>query len=764
MTAFLAQTLLMASLLAPQQTQAGLVRTTADERGRAEGVILGRVVSERSGQPLEAAVVRVIGVSGAITATDSAGTYRISGVPAGSRMVQARGVDHLPLQVEVIVVPEGVTNLELALELAPVPLPAINVIQRRLTEPDSVPEDATRIGPTRESVLASAVETLGSSPGVAELGLAEAIRSAHGPEPPDPSDILYVRGATADLKAVYLDGAPVYAPVHLGGLSEAFHPGLLASGQLHTGGASARYDGGLSYVLDLRSRPGRGGGVRTEGALDLTVARALAEGSLSSHSNFLAGGRFVHGAGSRLWTGRNPRSTYREMFGRIDGAVGVSGQVGGMLFWNEETVDLSEELPDAGAIHWGNVAGSLRFQGDIPEGEALITLAFGSFGTRLPVDGSEFLVIEGRSERQRAAVDLSHWKGTFRLDYGLSAERVRLEHTALSVADTVYVEARLQGDILAGYAAGEYALAPGLRIRGGLRANAFLGENGGTVATRLSPRGEVSWNVSDRAVLSLGVGRYHQFVQEDSAYVTPDELALLQPPDSSGEFRIARDLGVAGATHIVVDLEQAFEHGVRFGIQGFYKNFESVTGIDRPDVEASGIDVWVRRAGAVWESTLGYSHGWVWSVEDTSVLSTSVFAGRHLVDAALSARLGVRNRVKLRTTYATGLPYTAIPHGGGETHEVITVPPPATLASIEETPGASVSNLPRGSYLRVEGEVSRTWLGGEPADPFEVTAYLRVMNGLDRRDAMFVRVDPDGADLGDPSMPVLPIVGVRWSF
>lgn len=773
MTHLFASVLLLSAAALPQEPPvARHVDATAPSvrRTAAVGSVRGRVMSERTRQPIESAVVQVVGLPHIVAVTDSTGTYLLDEIPPGLRMVRARGVDHLPLEVEVTVVPRGTMVLEFALELSPVPLPPITVVQRRLTTRDTVPNPRGSLSPGQANLLASAVETLGSSPGVAELGLADAIRSAHGPEPPDASDILYVRGATADLKAVYLDGAPVYAPVHLGGLTEAFHPGLLASGSIFTGGASARYDGGLSYVLDLRSRPGRGGPVRTEGALDLTAGRALAEGSLSTHANFLLGGRVVHGLGSELWTGDEAPSAYREFVARMDGAAGSARQISATFFWNEERVNLADDVPGAGPVHWGNTAGSIRLYSDIPDGEAQIGASFGSFRTRLPVVGSELTVIEGQSLRRRAFADLRHDRGRFRLDYGLSFERMLLEHMALSVARQerpVLVEAQLQGDILGGYLSGQYALFPELWLRGGLRANAFMAVSGGEVTTRFSPRAELAWNASDRAILTLGVGRYHQFVQHR---LLGDENIFFEAPEEE-EFVIGSSLGVAGATHVVARLEQAFDQGVRFGLEGFYKSFETVEKLRRPQVQASGIELWLRRAGAVWESSLGYSTGWAWAVEDTA-LSSSIFAGRHLVDASVGARLGPANRIRMRATYATGVPYTAIPHGGDETQE-----PAAGLSSLrgpfgsfgeEETPPPE-PGLPRGSYLRVEGEVSRTWSGGEADSPFEVTAYLRVVNGLDRRDAMFVRVD-DPAVASDREQTrglpgsVLPILGVRWNF
>src|SRR5690625_5222800 len=100
------------------------------------------------------------------------------------------------------------------------------------------------------------VRSLEATSGLTELGLAEiskGIRPGH--EPSDPTDLLYIRGAATDLKLVLLDGAPVYAPFQMGGLLSTFGASQIERAELFLGGAPSRYDGGLSYVLDIETRP-----------------------------------------------------------------------------------------------------------------------------------------------------------------------------------------------------------------------------------------------------------------------------------------------------------------------------------------------------------------------------------------------------------------------------------------------------------------------------------------------------------------------------
>ncbi len=761
--------LLMLAVAAPQQSQVEYARAMrAAPAQPSAGMVEGRVVSDGDGDPVRAAVVEVVGMPHQFAITDSNGVYNLPEIPAGPHRVRARHLDHRPLEVGLLVVPNDTINLEFELELRPVPLPTLHVVHRKILPwMDSISAPGITNSPAPDELRASTVSSLAASPGVAELGLADAIRNAHGSEPPDPSDIMYVRGATADLKSVYLDGAPVYAPVHLGGVMEAFHTGVLSGATLHTGGSSARYDGGLSYVLDLETRSGRSGRIRSRGAVDLSSARGLAEGSVSDRVNVLVAARGVHGRATELWTGDEAPSGYREFLGRFDAAAGRTGQLGGTFFWNRETVLLTPTSAN-GPAHWGNMAGSLRLRGDIPRGEGMITASVGRFQTRLPFAGQELLVVEGYSNRQRVAADATHHTDSGDLDYGASFERLRLSHGALSIAEgppAERIESDVEADLYGGYIVLQHVPTPALRIKGGLRANLFVAEESTSGTTRFSPRLSVTWVATDRAILTLGIGRYHQYVQNGENFASPDEIALFELPENESE-RIPSALGVGGATHLVLDLEQAFDYGIRLGLQGFYKSYETVPSVDRPQVEASGVDLWLRREGATWDASFGYSHGWMWAVQDSS-LSGSVFAGRHLLDSGIALRVGSRNEASIRATYATGLPYTAIPHLGGEPSEV-THAAAFGWPGLGEDPGdATRTDLPRGSYLRLEGEVARTWIWrhGTPA-PSELTAYLRLLNGLDRRDALFVRRDPEADNLftSTSSLPLLPILGVRWSF
>ena len=174
----------------------------------------------------------------------------------------------------------------------------------------------------------------------------------------------------------------------------------------------------------------------------------------------------------------------------------------------------------------------------------------------------------------------------------------------------------------------------------------------------------------------------------------------------------------------------------------------------------------IRREGRV-TGWLGYSLGWVWTADGAP--ATEHFAGRQLLSLGFTGPLVEVGRFDLRISYGAGLPYSAIPRvelGEG----------PAVLSSGRSTSGIStiehvtinappLTATPDAPYLRVDFEISRPWSGEWNGRQMSFTPYLKVLNALDRRDALFYAVGREG-DRPAPlaALPILPVLGFSWKF
>jgi hypothetical protein len=710
------------------------------------GDLAGEVRAEATGEALVAATVQLYAGSAWHTTTaDADGRYEFHRVAPGRALLRAVRLDREPLELEVLVPEARVTHVELHLRPRTIPLAGLRV---------GAPPLLLRERTGREIPVDAPLGTAGGmelTPGIAEAGLGAPEGEPPGEEPLEPSEALFVRGSTADLKLILLDGAPVYTPFHLTGLMPPFSPELLEAAELHVGGARARYDGGLSYILEVTTRRDSTAAPRaTTAALDVVSSRFAQRGEVSSSVRYLAGGRALHRIGVRALTGDELPYEYAEGLARLDFAVGSAGTLSVTGFANGEGVRFAPGEGSAGGAEWGNSALASRYRGSIGGVAAEVTAAVSSYRATLNDARREPLL--GGAERARVLADLSSEWGGWRLFYGAGWDRTVLR-TPRGIAELASPDApplRVSGDAGAGYleAAGEPL--GGLRVRGGVRAAVFFR----SPEPRLSPRLSASWRVAEGAVLDLGAGRYHQYVRVAQPGGEVDAAAADDPA--------ANLLAVGGASHFTAGLRQDLAP-VRLGVQGFLKRFDAVAAAtgDGSDAYASGVDIWARREADRLSGYFAYSLTWLWS-DRTPGAAPARFAGRQVVSAGATGSLPRWGDLELRFAWGSGLPLSAVPAEASGAAEVWDLPDAGMVAGDAPTLAGSAAE----SYLRLDVKLSRTFTPRWGERRHEIVPYLRVLNALDRRDALFYRYA--GAD--EPrldavgALPLLPVVGVGWSF
>jgi len=728
-------------------------------------VVRGEVRDQGNGAPLPGALVEIHPEAGQprTALADSEGGYRLVGIPPGRGLLRARHLGHTIVEIEVVVADGQEMVLDIALPLHPVPLAPVTVAAERGTA--GVPGDSSSAGTTQLGIAGT--RALETTPGLAELGIADAVRGVPGTDPGAPGGILYVRGAPADLKLVYLDGAPVYAPFPLGGLMEPFAPGLLSRADIYLGGAPARYDGGLSYVMDLRTRAAPGSGIHLDAAADLLTVRASAEAGIGDRVGAIAATRGVHSGASSGSFGLALPYDYRESFVRGDVRLGSSATLSVTGFDNRESVYLGEGTSADSVIQWGNRTGSARFTGVFGRTGVEVTAARGDYAASLPFAGTRPVVADAGARRERLSADLVH-RGTVRLRYGMSLDRQFYRATATRVGENPEetggeaTDIEGWGSVLGAYIEATGPVGPRVRVRGGARADRF--STSGDIA--IAPRVAATWYVNDRVELSMAAGRYHQFLRP------PDEV-LLAGSDVTPRGSIP--LSVARATHFTVALDQDLGGNTHLGIEGFYKDFSDVPGDLGVEANASGVDFWVRRSGTSLTGWIGYSLAWVWSDTATVEAGRASFRGRHVLSSGLELAIRERTHFVVGFTYGAGLPYSEIPLAMGNNSDLASV---GEVDSQFQKMGLAVNTASRGGtetapllyspdepFLRLDVSVSSVWSPDLAGRKTRIEPYLKLLNGLARRDALFYFVSGNGdGPRAIGALPILPIAGVNVRF
>ena len=712
--------------------------------------------------------------------SDTRGHYRLP-APPGSSLLQPAvlTVSHLAAvetRIELILPASGSLLLDLELESRILPLPGFRVDLPRERPRTPLVQSAT--GPDERVALA--LLGLQGSPGMVEAGLGTLLARRPDAAEPERDRLLLTRGSTVDARTVYLDGAPLFTPFHVAGLLPAFDADLLGRADLHLGGAPARFDSGLTHLLDLTTRTPRPG-FRGSVAADGVTARGWVEAA-GPRGGVLAAARGIHGTQSRLVDERPFPYGYSEFLVRSHLSPAPRHQLRFTAYGNAEHVGLdldphaplpgtpaSMETPRAPGrpeARWANGSVSLAWNRVGPGLEWEAVGAASRYRSGVPVDATDGSLGEweasGRTHRIRGALELrrpgaqGEWRG------GISAEEWTLDHQLRSVggrADPPLQAAPLRSIRWGGFGEWEGALAEGLRFRGGIRGDRYA-EIPGSV---LAPRAAMRLRLTHQAALEVGGGRQYQVGPSPGLELAGESLA-------TGEFHWSPRLELVWAEHLVMSLEQTLDPDVDVMISGFVRRYGGEAESGFQGLRASGTDLRVGRTGERFRGWMGYALTWFWA--DETAVDSGGFQGRHLVSGGAEWEVRSGLRVGTKISYGSGLPLTALDVAvhresgpDGEPFPIRLDPTPIrTLAG----GGAPVPlDLPtHDDFLQVDLEVTWTLepkLGGHAT---RLRPYFRVLNALDRRDALFHYFDRWRADGPTPAAtrPILPMVGVEWHF
>jgi len=722
-------------------------------------VIFGQVTGAFQGTraPLPYALVVAVSSSGRRTAVaDDAGNYRLEGLPPGNVLIRVEHAGHDAFEVEVLVARGSQVRTDLELRAHPVALDALEVVGD-LRIPEAGQRDME--APPRPEIE---VQALDLTPGVGSPGLLDAVQAMPGNDPANATDVLYMRGSTTDLKLVLLDGAPVYTPFHVAGLMRSFEPGVLGSAALHVGGAPARYDGGLTHILDLETRRPRRDRLRGSGSIDLISASTAIEGPLGERAGFLASARALHGLGSAPLRGDRPYG-YSDLLLSMEVEPLPGHLIRGTGFLNEEAVLLDfQDAPDN--ARWSNQAVSATYEGNLRGARIQLLAAASGYDAALPLQPTApadqavptALLATAATDRVRLVAEAAWGQPSARTLAGVSHERIDAAFEARELSGGPLSGTRTSTHSSGAYIDATRLLAAGVTLRAGLRADQF--SVGGL---RFAPRATLAWAFDPKAIFSVAAGRYHQPTRTPDAEVERTLSEVVETDLLASEL-----LPVATADHVVVSLDQTMGTNVRLGLQGFWKRYEGLESAPDETIRSSGIDLRLSSVGDMGVFWLGYSLSWFWSTEDLSGYSSD-FAGRHLLSAGLSGGLGGPIRGEVRVAYGAGLPYTAIPFGlrGNNPEDGLTAGDPGDTPTAAQQDPPLVGGLDE-EFLRVDVELhallTPIWGGHQ----WSIRPYVRLLNALDRRDALFYTFQPWRSDSLTPlaERPVLPIFGVAFSF
>ena len=242
-----------------------------------EGTIQGRV-RDQQGAAVFGAVVRLLSDTTliGITDTDRLGSFRLTGVLAGSYRLNFRAFGYAELTEDVALTGDETIEFYVRIERQAIQLEGLAVEAERSRERIRFEEAG---GATVREIGLSDLKQI---PGVAEADPIRAVEVLPGVvSTSDFSAAFHVRGGSQDQNLILLDGVPIFSPFHLGGFFSVFNADMLDRAELQSGGFSAEHGGRVSSVLQIESDPGDGE-FAVDAGISLLASRVAVGGGASS--------------------------------------------------------------------------------------------------------------------------------------------------------------------------------------------------------------------------------------------------------------------------------------------------------------------------------------------------------------------------------------------------------------------------------------------------------------------------------------------------
>lgn len=677
----------------------------------------GRVIDAESGDPVPAATVELVdaareageedgwgeaGSGGPLvgrTLTDAAGLYRFEEVTPGRYVIRVQRLGFAPRSVRVSVKARWRPRVSVALAVEPIALAPIEVETpgaARLTTPSGEAASLGRIPAVRlRQELYPSPDTrllthadLEESVTLGELDVFRAIQRLPGVTTRDDFTAeLWTRGASWGETRVFLDGLPLFNPLHGFGLFSGMSPRGVGASFFHPGVRPVGFPEGAAAVVDLRSRSGRGQ-AGTDAGLDVSLASA----QLWAAAPFEGGGWAVTARRSYAdWVAdafaerdedRFPYD-FSDVHGRLDLGIGDGYRLEVTGLWERD--GLRDEIPDqlqgTGAA-WGNVLAGVALSGPLGPhrfrqsvGGTWFSAEVWSVESRFdhvfnapsepPADhGFRYVTLRGeltpRTDRRWAlGYDLTHqtthYEGPRAWPYSRRPPR-RLETS-------------WDADLFRASVWGRRRWEPASRLTLETGVRVALGTETRSGSAEIVPSATLRFEPTSSTALALSGGRYVQYAQSPATV----------GPRVEGRFETGRlwTLPDLGRPHLDVSVGTlGGEAWLGDGWLASATAYLRETGglllpdptpgplIQRPPLvvgsaTARGVEASVRKLSGRITGSVGYAL----SDADASALGVDFPAPtdrRHSLDVTALARLGRSLRVGIAYTYQSGAPFARV--------------------------------------------------------------------------------------------------------
>ena len=531
------------------------------------GTIRGFVSDKNTGESIMFCNVTIDGTSHG-SQTDLNGMYTLSKIPVGEHKIVVTFIGYKKLTKYISLNKGQILTLKFELESSTVNIGEVEISAERQEMKTDVKAASIKI--TNEDL--NLVPTIGG-----EADLAQYMQIIPGVIfTGDQGGQLYIRGGSPVQNKVLLDGMTIYSPFHSIGLFSVFDADIIKTTDVYTGGFSAEYGGRVSSIMDIKTKDGNK--KRLQGKLSSNTfgSKILVEGPLKKGggTTFLFSGKtsYLDKTSESLYNFSMPYS-YTDLYGKItfNANNGSKANVYGFNFQDQVNYQGISDL------QWSsNGLGSefILIPGNSP---VLIEGNFAYSKYYISLDENASALRESSISGGSMGFDFTSFQPKGKIKYGFDVYGFETKYKTYNSANAK-IELNENNSEFSAYVnyqynADRFILEPGLRLQKY------------TLGTSPEPRLGIKYLASDVLRLKLATGLYSQNIistVSDRDVVnlfygfisSPENL----PTDKDGnEYKNQ----IQKARHIILGAEYDINLKMDFQIEGYIKDFNQITNINR---------------------------------------------------------------------------------------------------------------------------------------------------------------------------------------
>jgi hypothetical protein len=739
--------------------------------------IRGFVNEKNTGEPVMFANIYLLGTRfGA--ATDVNGLYVISQIPAGKYTLMATRLGFDTLSYEISIKAGEILTKKILMTESAQMIEGVNISAERQEARTETRTSVINITPKQirqiptiggQADLAQYLQVL---PGVIFTG--------------DQGGQLYIRGGSPIQNKVLLDGMIIYNPFHSIGLFSVFETDILRNAEVYTGGFGAEYGGRISSIMDITTREGNKRRLAGKVSTSTFGANLLLEGPLkkekdenSSSSSFIFSAKNSYlKESSRLFynyidTAGLPFN-YTDFYGKVSFNTPTGSRINFFGFNYSDFVNY-REISD---YHWNTFGFGSNFVLVPAASSTIIDGHFAYSDYRIALESADAKPRESEINGFSMGMNFTYFLGKDQVTYGLEMSGTTTEFKFVNPVDRI-IKATEYSTELAGFIKykktwGKLLFEPGFRMQ--------------FYATEFSPEPRLAMKllINDRMRAKMAGGFYSQNII--STTYDRDVVNLfygfITGPDNLQKKFDGKEVmhNLQKSQHIIAGLEYDLGKRITLNIEGYYKYFSQLTGMnrnkvfddipeyyDKPDYlkkdfvietgDAKGIDFVLKydyRKLYIWAV---YSLGFI-NRYDGVIEYVPHYDRRHNVNLVGSYEFGKNFQygVDIRWNYGSGFPFT---QNQGFYPKVLFDQVYADYLTQNESLGIIYAGLNEGrlsDYHRLDFSFKRKWVIGANSS---LEANFSLTNIYNRKNVFyFDRVTQHRVD----QLPLMPSIGLNFRF